>query len=264
MLGAITGDIVGSIYEYRTIKTKDFPLFGKGCTFTDDTVLTVAMADCLMHQGDFADFLRAYGRRYPDAGYGGMFQDWVRAKDKGPYNSYGNGSAMRVGPVAYVAGSENEVLELAARSSAVTHDHPDAVAGAQAVALAMWLARQGRKKGAIRKAVTDRFGYDLTPTVDAIRPGYGYDITAAGTVPPAIVCALGAADFEDAIRNAVSLGGDADTLACIAGGIAEILYGIPQDMAKKTLGYLDAELGRTVRKFRKRYGDGGSFLSRWF
>ncbi len=264
MLGAIAGDIVGSIYEHRTIKTKDFALFGEGCTFTDDTVLSVAIADCLMHHGDFAGFLRAYARRYPDAGYGAMFRDWARTKDKGAYNSYGNGSAMRVGPVAYVAGGEDQVLDLAARSSAVTHDHPDAIAGAQAVALAMWLARQGKAKGAIGKAISDRFGYDLTPTVDHIRRGYGYDISAAGTVPPAIVCALRARDFEDAIRNAVSLGGDADTLACIAGGIAEILYGIPDGIARKTLGYLDAELGRTVRKFRKRYVGGGSFLSRWF
>ena len=264
MLGAVAGDIVGSIYEHRTIKTKDFSLFGEGCTFTDDTVLSVAVADCLMHQGDFADFLRAYSRRYPDAGYGAMFREWVRDKDKGAYNSYGNGSAMRVGPIAYVAGSEDEALDLAARSSAVTHDHPDAVAGAQAVALVMWLARRGKKKGAIRKAVSQRFGYDLTPTVEQIRPGYGYDITAAGTVPPAIICALRATDFEDAVRNAVSLGGDADTLACIAGGIAEILYGIPAPMARKTLGYLDGELERTVRKFRKRYVGGESLFSRWF
>ena len=263
MIGCITGDIVGSIYEHRTIKTKEFPLFGKGCTFTDDTVCTVAIADALVEGGDFATSLRTWCRRYPEAGYGGMFGRWILADDLPAYGSYGNGSAMRVGPVAYVGRDEKEVLDLAAASSAVTHDHPQAVAGAQAVALAMWLARQGAGRKVIRDTITARFGYDLSSTVADIRQGYGYDISSAGTVPPAIVCALRARDFEDAVRNAVSLGGDADTLACIAGGIAEILHGVPADIARTTLTYLDRDLTGTAEKFCRRYGCGGSAFGLW-
>ncbi|MFQ5970895.1 MAG: ADP-ribosylglycohydrolase family protein [Alphaproteobacteria bacterium] len=250
MLGAIAGDIIGSIYEGDPIKRKDFPLFDDACTFTDDTVLTVAVADCLMNDGDFADYLRTYARRYPHCGFGGMFRQWAFAEDMAPYGSWGNGSAMRVSPVAHKAHDERHCLDLAARSSVVTHDHPDAVAGAQAVALAMWLAKEGRDARAIAETVAARFGYDLTATVDEIRGTYTFDVSAKGTVPQAIVCALTASDYEDAVRNAVSLGGDSDTLACIAGGIAEILHGIPRAIADTAMDHLEDDLRQVVERFR--------------
>lgn len=249
MLGAIIGDIVGSRYEGRPIKTKLFPLFGDGCCFTDDTVCSLAVADALMSGGDFAASLRRFARRYPDAGYGGRFIEWVRSDRAGPYNSLGNGSAMRVAAIAYVAREQAELLVLAERSARVTHNHPAGVAGAQATALAIWLARRRENPGAIRTAIADRFGYDLSQSVDQIRDSFGYDVTCAGTVPPALICALEATDFEDALRNAVSLGGDSDTLACIAGGLAEALFGVPKTIAERALGYLPAELLTTLRRF---------------
>ncbi len=248
MLGAIAGDIVGSIYEHRNIKTKDFPLFGARCGFTDDTVCTIAIADCLMAGGDFADYLRRYARAYPNRGYGGMFQQWAMGGG-GPYNSWGNGSAMRVSPVAHAARDERDLLDLAARSSAVTHDHPDAVAGAQAVALAMWLARAGADAASIRREIAARFGYDLSPSVDEIRPHDRFDVSAAGTVPQAITCALEATGYEDALRNAISIGGDSDTLACIAGGIAELLFGLPDDIAATARRHLTDDLRAVVDQF---------------
>ena len=272
MLGAIAGDIIGSIYEHRDIKTKDFPLFGRGCTFTDDTVCTVAVADCLMRGGDFAEYLRRHVRKYPRRGYGGMFAEWALSDDMPAYGSWGNGSAMRVGPVAYAAYSENEVLALAARSSAVTHDHPQAVAGAQAVALATWMALRGAAAAAIGAAIEERFGYDLSESVDDIRAWYAFDISAAGTVPPALRCALEAADYEDAVRNAVSIGGDTDTIACIAGGVAEALFGLPGKVAEEARarlqeggfglteeadprapGYFQGTLIEVVDAFRRRF-----------
>ncbi len=219
MIRAITGDIVGSIYEGRSIKSKEFTFFGEGCRFTDDTICTVAVADCLMNDGDFADYLRQYVRKHPYRGYGGMFRQWAYS-DIGPYNSWGNGSAMRVSPVAHIARSEAYLLEMAKRSPAVTHNHPDAIAGAQAVALSMWMARAGTDAGVIWREVADRFKYDLNRSVDEIRPNYSFDVSCAGTVPEAITCALEASDYEDAVRNAISIGGDSDTIAYITGGIA--------------------------------------------
>ena len=250
MLGAITGDIVGSIYEHRPIKTKDFPLFGRGCRFTDDTVCTLAVADCLMNDGDFADFLRAYVRRHPNRGFGGMFYQWAFS-DRGPYNSWGNGAAMRVSPVAYAARDEQEVLRLAERSAAVTHNHPNAVAGAQAVALAMWQALQGTGPADIRREIADRFDYDLDRSVDEIRPGYAFDVSCAGTVPPAVICALEGTDYEDGLRNAISIGGDSDTIGCIAGGLAEARFGLPEDIAEEARGYLTADLIDTLDRFQR-------------
>ncbi|MCH7794555.1 MAG: ADP-ribosylglycohydrolase family protein [Proteobacteria bacterium] len=254
MLGAIAGDIVGSIYEHANIKTKDFPLFGPGCRFTDDTVLSVAVADCLLNQGDFAQTLRAYTRAHPRRGYGAMFRRWALSDDLPAYGSWGNGSAMRVGPVGFAARHEDEALALAARSSAVSHDHPDAVAGAQAVALAIYLARQGRDRAAIRAGIAARFGYDLTESVAQIRARYTFDVSAAGTVPPALICALEAEDFEDALRNAVSIGGDTDTVACIAGGLAEALFGLPEEIAAPARAYLTDDLEAVVARFHETYG----------
>ena len=190
MLGAIAGDIIGSIYEFDPIKTKNFPLFGAGTTFTDDTVCTVAVADCILQGGDFAAFLKDYGRRYPDRGYGGWFAHWLASDDLASYNSFGNGAAMRVSPVAWLARDEAEALALARRSAAATHDHSRGIAGAQATALAMWRAREGVPPEAIRSEIAARFGYDLDRTVEAIRPHYRFNKTCDGTVPEALICAL--------------------------------------------------------------------------
>jgi ADP-ribosyl-[dinitrogen reductase] hydrolase len=254
MLGAIAGDIIGSVHEHAGTKTKTFPLFAPGVTFTDDTVCTVAVASCLLEGGDFARSLRSWGRRYPGRGYGGMFAQWLADPGMGAYGSYGNGAAMRVSPIAWLAKDESEALDLAARSAAVSHDHPDAVAGAQATVLAMWLARQGQAPAAIRSTIAARCGYDLTPSVDQIRPGYGFDISCKGTVPPALVCAFEAVDYEDAIRNAISLGGDADTLACITGGLAEALFGLPGPIAVEARARLDAPLIEVIDRFYAKIG----------
>ena len=218
-------------------------------TFTDDTVCTVAVADCLMSRGDFATYLRAWVSRYPNRGYGGMFRQWALSPDMPAYGSWGNGAAMRVSPIAWLAASEREALEQAAASAAVSHDHPDAIAGAQAIVLAMWLARQGLPPPEIGARIADRFGYDLRPSVDDIRPGYGFDVSARGTVPPALISALEAESYEDAVRNAISLGGDADTLACIAGGLAEVLFGLPAEVADEARVRLDDPLCAVIDRF---------------
>jgi ADP-ribosylglycohydrolase len=256
MLGAIAGDIIGSIYEAAPIKTKRFPLFGAGVAFTDDTVCTVAIADALMSGGDPAHYLRTYVRRYPGRGYGGMFVRWAHESDMPAYGSWGNGAAMRVSAIAHLAADEAEALTTAARSAELSHDHPDAIAGAQATVLAAWLARRGAAPALIRSEIAARFGYDLNQSVDQIRAWYAFDISCKGTVPPAIVCALEADGYEDAIRNAISLGGDADTLACITGGIAEALQGLPAEIAEQARGYLDAGLLRVVERFYQTIGRG--------
>jgi ADP-ribosylglycohydrolase len=253
MLGAIIGDIVGSIYEHDNIKTKDFLLFADRATFTDDTVCTVAIADCLLSGGDFADHLRTWVRRYPHAGYGGMFLRWAFAADMRPYGSWGNGSAMRVSPVAHAIPEIEAAMLLAERSAIVTHDHPEAITGAQAVVITIRLALQGQDRNEIRQAIEQRFGYDLRGTVDSIRSWYAFDVSCRGTVPPAIICALEATDFEDALRNAVSIGGDTDTLACITGGIAEALFGVPEWIAEEALARLDDDLRDVVERFRAVY-----------
>lgn len=253
MLGAVIGDIAGSIYEADNIRSKDFPFFGPESRFTDDTVCTAAIADCLLKGGDFADYLRRYVRRYPHAGYGGIFLYWALADNAPAYGSWGNGSAMRVAPVAWAAETEAAVLELAARSAVVTHDHPDAVAGAQATALAIWLARRGEPAAAIRETIGLRFGYDLDQSIDRLHSRSSFDVSCRGSVPPALISALTAADFEDAVRTAISLGGDSDTIACIAGSLAEPLHGIPDWMASEALARLDEPLRDVVERFRARY-----------
>ena len=257
MLGAIAGDIIGSIYEAAPIKTKDFPLFGLGVRFTDDTVCTVASADALLSGGDFAQFLRAYVRRYPGRGYGGMFARWARRDGMPAYSSWGNGAAMRVSAIAWLAAHEAAALATAAGSATVSHDHPDAIAGAQAAVLAAWLARHGAAPEMIRRKIAERFGYNLDQSVEQVRAWYAFDISCKGTVPPAIVCALEAGDYEDAIRNAVSLGGDADTLACITGGIAEALHGLPPAIAAQARSYLDEALLGVVDRFYRTIDRGG-------
>lgn len=253
MIGAIAGDVIGSVHEYIGTKTKDFPLFDPKCFFTDDTVLTVALADALLHDLDYAVTLKHYYRRYPNADFGISFRGWALSESWAPYNSWGNGSAMRVSPAAYVARSLDEALALAERSAAVTHNHPEGIRGAQATAAAIFLARSGYEKSDIRQYVESSCGYDLQRTLDEIRPTYAFDESCQGTVPQAITAFLEAADFEDAIRNAISLGGDADTLACITGSIAEPYFGgVPPDIRESVLLRLDDDLLAVVTEFEQR------------
>jgi ADP-ribosyl-[dinitrogen reductase] hydrolase len=242
MLGAIAGDVIGSIYEAAPIKTTDFPLFGVGATFTDDTVCTVVIADALLQGQPFDQMLRLWVGRHPDRGYGGMFRRWAMTPGMGPYGSWGNGAAMRVAAIGHLARDPTELLDLAAASAAVSHDHAEAIRGAQAVALAIWLARAGHDPAAIRVRIAERFDYDLGASVAEIRAWYRFDVSCKGTVPPALACALEARSYEEAVRNAVSLGGDSDTLACIAGGIGEALHGLPERIAIETRRRLTPEL----------------------
>lgn len=255
MIGAIAGDIIGSVYEHRPIRSKEFPLFHPESRFTDDTVLTVAVADAVLGRRDYAGSLLAYGRAHPRAGYGGAFARWLRSGAPEPYGSWGNGSAMRVSPVGFAFDTAERVLAEARATAVPTHDHPEGVKGAQATALAVFLARTTRDKERVRREVTRRFGYDLDRTVDGIRPGYGFDVSCRGTVPPAIVSFLEATSFEDAVRNAVSLGGDSDTLACIAGGIADAFFGgVPPGVLAEVKARLPAGLWRVVEAFSRRFG----------
>jgi ADP-ribosylglycohydrolase len=249
MLGAIIGDIVGSIYEWDNIKTKDFPLFGERCYFTDDSVMTIAVADALLRGGtsdDFIDSMKKIGRLYPDAGYGGMFVRWLFSDDREPYNSWGNGSAMRVSPCGWFAESLEEAETLAERSAAVTHDHPEGIKGAQAAAAAIYLARTGKSKEEIKEYIEVKHLYDLSRTLDEIRPIYQFDGSCQGTVPEAIIAFLESTDFEDAIRNAISLGGDSDTLAAITGSIAEAAYGISRGIVFGAFTSLDDTLSAVI------------------
>ena len=251
MLGAIAGDIVGSIYEASPIKRKDFPLFDPRCRFTDDSVLTVAVAKAILEDGNYRRWVREIGRRHPHAGYGGSFIRWLHSDNSEPYNSWGNGSAMRVSPVGFAFNDAGTVLHEAARTAEISHNHPEGIKGAQAVALAVFLARTGAGKEQIKEEIASRFGYDLDRTLDGIRPSYRFDISCQGTVPEAIIAFLESTSFEDALRNAVSLGGDSDTLACITGGIAEAFYGFPTDMIPQVRDYMTDDLWAIVKDFRK-------------
>jgi ADP-ribosylglycohydrolase len=225
MLGAIAGDVIGSVYEARPVKTTGFALFPTGARFTDDTVLTLATAEALLGDGDYASVYRRFGQAFPDAGYGGTFLGWLLSEHAAPYNSWGNGSAMRVSPEGFALDTVDEALAEAARSATVTHNHPEGIKGAQATALAVFLARSGADKARIRSEIQQRFGYDLRPSLSAIRPDYRFDVSCQGSVPESLIAFLESADYESAVRNAISLGGDADTMACIAGGVAEAFYG---------------------------------------
>jgi ADP-ribosylglycohydrolase len=259
MIGAISGDIIGSIYEWRPIKTRDFPLFDPGCRFTDDTVLTVAVADAILTGRSYHDSIREIGRTYPDAGYGGSFIQWLFSDNPQPYSSWGNGSAMRVSPIGFAFNTEETVLTEAEKSAEITHNHPEGIKGAQATALSIFLARTGHNKEFIRSEIIQRFGYDLDRTADIIRPAYSFDISCQGTVPEAIISFLDSDSYEDAIRNAVSLGGDSDTLACITGGIAEAFYnGIPEKIVMKARKILPPELLRITDDFYLKYIPGNS------
>jgi len=258
MLGAIVGDVIGSVYERHGVRTTDFPLLRAESTFTDDTVLSVATAEVLLRGGDYAAAYRSWFRRFPERGYGDRFREWAAAEGAGPYGSLGNGSAMRVSPVAWAFDTLEEVLAEARRSAAVTHDHPEGIRGAQAVAAATFLARTGAGKGQIRATVEESFAYDLSAPLDAIRPTYRFDATCPGSVPQALRAFLEATDFESAVRLAVSLGGDSDTLACMAGAVAEAYYGgVPAALQSQVLGILPQELAGVVRAFAARFGGPG-------
>ncbi len=280
MLGAIVGDIVGSVYEWNNIKTKDFPLFRGDCFFTDDTVMTCAVAEAVMNGGgenDFIDAMKKYGRMYPNAGYGGRFGEWLISSDRKPYNSFGNGSAMRVSPCAWVWDCgftartgmwPSNAMEMTRLCAAVTHNHPEGIKGAMATADAIFMCRYffGGYHGDFEKPINDdhdkckrrvkerierEYGYDLSRTLDEIRPTYRFNETCQETVPQAIIAFLESADFEDAIRNAISLGGDSDTLAAITGSIAEAAYGVPNEIKEKAFSYLDEPLKDVVERWKQ-------------
>lgn len=255
MIGAIAGDIIGSIHEGAAPQPKDFPLFVSGSRFTDDTVLTVAVASAILSGTDYGRSLRAWGRRYPGAGYGGWFRRWLFQDDAPAYNSFGNGSAMRVSAIGWAFEDLETVLHEAKRAAEVTHNHPKGVRGAQAVAGAVWAGRMGKGKDAIEALLSRRFGYDCALDWAALQRRGGFDITCQGTVPAAAAAFLRSTDYEDAVRNAVSLGGDADTLACIAGALAEAHYGrVPDAIQVEVMARLDPPLRTELYTFAQRYG----------
>ena len=254
MIGAIAGDIIGSVYEGHRVKTTEFPLFTSRSTFTDDTVLTVAVADCILHGKDYAITFKQYGRRYPHAGFGGMFRRWLNSNSLEPYYSFGNGSAMRVSPVGFAFDTIDEVLAEARRSAEVTHNHPEGIKGAQAIATAILLARQKETKSSIKEFIEKNFGYDLSRTLEEIRPHYHFDETCQGSVPQAIIAFLESDSYEDAVRKAISLGGDSDTLACMAGGIAQAYYRtIPDYIINEVKSRLHDDLLRVTEEFNTKY-----------
>lgn len=257
MLGAIAGDVIGSVFEAQPHKTTRFPLFSPGSVFTDDTVLTVAVAHAILSDSDYAAAFKEFGRRYPDAGYGGSFYHWLFSPESSPYNSWGNGAAMRVSAVGFAFDSESKVLQEAQRSAAATHNHPEGIKGAQATALAIFLARAGESKVSIRHQISERFSYDLNRRLDDIRPDYVFDISCQGSVPESIIAFLESVDVEDAIRKAVSLGGDSDTMACIAGGIAHAFYqDIPAEIVTEVRARLPGEFLAIIDRFNQAYTSG--------
>jgi ADP-ribosylglycohydrolase len=255
MLGAIAGDIIGSIYERNNIKTTEFPLFQPSSHFTDDTVLTVALAESILHGKPFVDLLKEYYRAYPHAGYGGSFHKWAQSKGAEPYNSWGNGSAMRVSPVGLAFGTLETVLVEAKKSAEVTHNHPEGVKGAQAIASAVFLARTGQSNEQIKNYIEKEFGYHLDTPLDEIRKTYEFQVSCQESVPQAIRAFLESTGFEDAVRRAISIGGDSDTIASMAGAIAEARAGgIPAPIRRKVYDILDGSLCRTTREFVRKFG----------
>ncbi len=252
MIGAIAGDIIGSVYEHFSIKTTEFELFHQASRFTDDTVLTVAVADAIVSGKEYTHVLKDYARRFPNAGYGGNFMQWAFSKSEEPYYSFGNGSAMRVGPVGFAFSDLQVVLKEAKLSASVTHNHPEGIKGAQAVAAAVHLARQKYSKRQIKLYIKEHFGYNLDRTLEQIRPNYQFDVSCQGSVPEAIIAFLEADDYEDAVRKAVSLGGDSDTLACMAGAIAQAYYGeVPYKIEEKARSMLPSDLLEVVDEFNR-------------
>ncbi len=240
MLGAVAGDIIGSTYEFIDMKDYDFELLPQDSCFTDDTVMTIAVAHWLAHYDEegltdqqLIDTMKELGRKFPFSGYGSSFNSWLWSENPQPYNSWGNGAAMRVSPVGLYAKTLEEALELAKRTAQVSHNHPEGIKGAQAVAAAVWMAKHGHTKTQIKNYITKKFKYNLTRTVDEIRPSYQWEVSCQGSVPESIICFLEGKNFIDVVRKAVSLGGDSDTMACIAGSIAACIYPIPEWIVKE-------------------------------
>ena len=256
MIGAIAGDIIGSTYEFVDMKEYEFDLLPQESFFTDDTVMTIAVAHWLAHYDEVGltnkqliKTMHEFGRKYPFAGYGSSFNCWLWSGNPQPYNSWGNGAAMRVSPVGLYAENLDEALRIAERTAEVSHNHPEGIKGAQAVASAVWMAKHGHTKDEIRDYITDKFRYDLTRSVDEIRPGYKWDGSCQGSVPESIICFLEGKDFVDVVRLAVSLGGDADTMACIAGSIASCIYPIPEWIVNKCESILPTPLLHALQAF---------------
>lgn len=255
LLGAIAGDVIGSYYEFCPANTVDFKLFnGDSSYFTDDTVMTVANADWLLTNESLFGIMQDYGNRYRAAGYGFMFGEWLTSDNPKPYNSYGNGSAMRVSPVGWAFDTLEEILEKAKESAAITHNHPEGIKGAQSVAACIYLARTGKSKQEIKEYIETTFGYDLSKTCEEIRPTYSFSGSCQGTVPASIIAFLDSTSFEHAIRLAISLGGDADTMGAITGSIAEAYYKeVPEEIKKEVIKRLPEEFINVMENFYEKF-----------
>lgn len=256
MLGTIIGDIVGSFYEFNNYRHKDFsPFFNEHAFFTDDTICTVGIADALIRDADPAQILKGWCTRYKHVeGWGNRFFDWIESDIPTPYGSLGNGAAMRVSPAGLLARSLEEAIELSNRVTKITHNHPEGMRGAAATAAAIYWAKNGVPAHEIRHLVSDLFEYDLSRSVDEIRPTYAFNETCMETVPEALTCALEATSYEDALRNAISIGGDSDTVAAIAGGLAEALYGLPTAIADQGWGYVPSDMRQVIQRLYERAG----------
>lgn len=254
MFGTFIGDVVGSPYEKKPIKMMNFPLFSKDSRFTDDTVMTAATAYAILTQTSYAVAYKKFGRAYPERGYGRSFKEWLVSDSMEPYNSWGNGSAMRVSPIGYAFNSIKAVLREAKESACATHNHPEGIKGAQAVALAIYFARKGKNKIYIKKEISKRFGYNLQRKVNTIRKTYQFDVSCQGSVPEAIICFLESKNFEEAIRLSISLGGDSDTQAAIAGSIAEAYYHkAPVFMVTKTASIVPKHFTKICNNFYDKF-----------
>jgi len=254
MIGAILGDIIGSTYEFACMKNYNFKLLPDGSNYTDDSVLTIAIANAILSGTGYGESLKAWALNYPNpkGSYGGGFLHWIRSTDSQPYNSFGNGSAMRVSSVGWLFDVEEEVLCRAKQSAECTHNHPEGIKGAQATAIAVYFARKGKNKQFIQNYIEEHFGYNLHRSVEVIRRNYFFDETCQGTVPEAITCFLNSDSYEDAVRKAVSLGGDSDTIGAITGGIAEAFHGVPKRLQTKALSYLPEEMSNVIKSFNNR------------
>ena len=256
MLGALAGDIIGSPYEFYNTKSMDFELFTEWTKFTDDSVMTLAVAKWLIEDAEHSArhlirCMQELGRRYPRAGYGGNFDWWLRQENPQPYNSWGNGAGMRVSPVGLYAKTLDDALELAEITASVSHNHPEGIKGAQAIAASVFLCKDGKSKQEIKEYVEETFGYNLSRTIDDIRPNYYFDVSCQGSVPEAIIAFLEGNSFEEVIRLAISIGGDSDTIGCMAGAIAACRYPIPDDIAKRC----DSLLTEDLRDIKDRFCD---------
>ena len=257
ILGAISGDVIGSSYEWKNVKTTDFDIFGRSFKFTDDSVLTFATMDVLLHNKDYTETYQQYARKYPGRGYGGNFNRWIQNDNPKPYNSWGNGSAMRVSPVGWACNTVEEVMAEAKRSAEVTHNHPEGIKGAQAAAVAVFMARTGGSKEDIKEFIAKTFKYKLNRKIDDIRLRFRFDESCQGTVPESIIAFLESTDYESSIRLAISLGGDSDTIACITGGIAEAFYKeIPLNIYEKVIEVLPLDILDLIKEFSEKYREG--------